>query len=1309
MLISCLLANAQCGCDVPTCNILWKGGTYFEVYYGNTVSLITPSLPTNHLISDYSWSYSLPDGCGPIYPNSSGTCNGSSMALRTLPNTNNIIQPLEYIGNSLNTVLFFMCQTSSTANGSINTLCTYGRAFQVKMLPIPTPLVTNPIVSICQGDSVQLTSSTTVGTCEWRTGSCTSSVIGTGNSIWVKPTLTTTYYVNATNGNSITYLGGTTNLCNSSCVSILVTVNSLPLKPLITVGGTTTICNGNTVPLSAPVGYSYLWSSGETTESIAAASVGNYTVTVIDNNGCKSASIAPVSIDSIPTTPSITNSGLITFCQGNTVSLSAPAGYTYQWSTGATSQNISASLAGNYTVKITDANNCTSANSLPVAVIVNSLPVIPTISTNGSTAICQGSSVTLSAPTGYTYLWSTGATSQNISVSTVGNYTVQVIGNNGCKSVSSTPATVTINGLPVTPSISIGGTTTFCQGSSVILSAPSSTSYKWSNGTTSQNATINSAGNYTLQIIDINGCTSANSQPVSVTVNSLPATPAISASGSTSICQGNSVSLSAPAGYTYLWSNSATTQNISASIAGDYSVQVTDGNNCTSANSLPKSVIVNSLPATPSITASGSTTICDGDFVSLLAPTGYTYLWSNNATKRNITAYLAGDYSVQVKDGNGCKSSFSNPVNVIINKLSVAPTISINGATKFCYGDSVLLSAPTSTNYIWSRYGGWIASSQNITINSEGTYSLKIIDNNGCISDSSYVDISVKNVPTTPLINSGGSTTICQGSSVSLIAPAGYKYLWSNGATTQNISASIAGNYTVKVTDANNCTSANSLPKSVIVNNLPATPSITASGSTTICDGDFVSLSAPTSSSYLWSNGATTKNIVVSKAGNYTAKVTDINGCLSANSSQVTVVVDSIPNKPVITVGGSTTICQGNTVTLSAPTSFGYLWSNGATSQSITVSTAGTFDVRVKNSNGCSSDTSNAITVTVSNIPSNAGTITGTSLVLQGQKAVSFTVPLIANATSYIWTIPTGTKGNSSTNSITIDIDSSAVSNNISVKGTSSCGDGINSTFAITVNPIPYSAGVITGATSVVQGQTAITYTVPIITNATSYIWTLPNGFIGSSSTNSITVDISNSAQSGNITVKGHNSNGDGKIFSLPISVEIPIINPSVNSIIVSATPSSSSTINIISNTTWITSSNQSWLTVSQSTSSGNGSITITATDNPTNVIRTATITIQTASGSKTITVTQGAGTGTAVGVINKDNITIFPNPTKTSFSINNEGLAQIDVYSLGGALVLSTKVSGKESVSISRLSAGTYIVKITTPKGVSSQNLVVE
>jgi hypothetical protein len=151
-------------------------------------------------------------------------------------------------------------------------------------------------------------------------------------------------------------------------------------------------------------------------------------------------------------------------------------------------------------------------------------------------------------------------------------------------------------------------------------------------------------------------------------------------------------------------------------------------------------------------------------------------------------------------------------------------------------------------------------------------------------------------------------------------------------------------------------------------------------------------------------------------------------------------------------------------------------------------------------------------------------------------------VPAIANATSYIWTLPAGASGTSSTNSITLNYSASAVSGNITVKGTNSCGAGAVSTLAVNVSPLPVAAGVISGITSVCQGQSAVTYSVPSIANATSYIWSLPSGASGTSSTNSITLNYSSSAASGNVTVKGTNSCGDGTPSTLAITVNpIPV------------------------------------------------------------------------------------------------------------------------------------------------------------------------
>ena len=244
----------------------------------------------------------------------------------------------------------------------------------------------------------------------------------------------------------------------------------------------------------------------------------------------------------------------------------------------------------------------------------------------------------------------------------------------------------------------------------------------------------------------------------------------------------------------------------------------------------------------------------------------------------------------------------------------------------------------------------------------------------------------------------------------------------------------------------------------------------------------------------------------------------------------------------IIAPTDTTTFCQGDSVVLDAQIGIGltYQWENnggiinGATNSSYTANQSGTYTVDV--SNGCSI-TSFPVNVIVNPLPANAGIISCASTVCPGQNAAIYTVPVIANATSYIWTLPTGATGTSTTNSITVDFDSLAISGNITVAGHNPCGDGAPSSLAISINPLPENAGVITGSETVCQGQSAVTYTVSAIANATSYLWTLPTGATGTSTTNSITVDFDTLAISGNITVLGVNTCGNGIYASLYITV----------------------------------------------------------------------------------------------------------------------------------------------------------------------------
>ena len=192
-------------------------------------------------------------------------------------------------------------------------------------------------------------------------------------------------------------------------------------------------------------------------------------------------------------------------------------------------------------------------------------------------------------------------------------------------------------------------------------------------------------------------------------------------------------------------------------------------------------------------------------------------------------------------------------------------------------------------------------------------------------------------------------------------------YLWNSGATTRSITASSAGNYSVTVTNASNC-SGTSATTIVTVYDLPATPTITASGVTNFCSGGSVTLTSSEAFSYLWSNGETKRSISVTTGGNYSVTISNGNKC-SATSSTTFVTVYDLPATPTISTSGVTEFCSGGSVTLTSTEAVAYLWSNGETTRSISVTTGGNYSVKAGNIKGCFSISSAAITVTVNALP----------------------------------------------------------------------------------------------------------------------------------------------------------------------------------------------------------------------------------------------------------------------------------------------------------------------------------------------------
>lgn len=773
------------------------------------------------------------------------------------------------------------------------------------------------------------------------------------------------------------WIAGSNQVCANGCElemsnTVTVTVSAAPATPTITAGGPTTFCTGGSVTLTSSPGTSYLWSTGATSASINVTTSGTYTVQVTNAAGCQSAASSGtvVTVSAPPSTPTISAGGPTTFCAGGSVTLTSSAGSSYLWSNGATTASINVTTAGTYTVQVTSGGGCLSAASSGTTVTVNVLPTTPTISAGGSTTFCAGGSVTLTSSAGSSYLWSNGATTSSINVTTAGTYTVQVTNANGCQSAASSGTSVTVNALPATPTVTAGGPTTFCSGGSVTLTSSPGSTYLWSNGATTASINVTTSGNYSVQVTNAAGCQSTASSATPVTVNALPSTPTISAGGSTTFCAGGSVTLTASAGSSYLWSNGATTSSINVTTAGTYTVQVTNGNGCQSAASSGTTVTVNALPATPTISAGGPTTFCAGGSVTLTSTPGSSYLWSNGATSASINVTTAGTYTVQVSNAAGCQSTASAGTSVTVNSLPAAPTISASGPTTFCSGGSVTLTSTPGSSYLWSNG----STSASINVNSAGTYTVQVTNAAGCQSPaSSGTTVIVNPLPAAPTISASGSTTICDGETVTLTSSAGSAYLWSNGSSNASINVNTAGTYSVQVTDANGCQSLSSVGTIVTVNPLPVINSGTVSNPVSCVTNDgSIEVSGSGTGDLTWSGAATGNVTGISLPytinslgqGTYLINFTDANGCTSLDLS-VTLTAPGAPSAPTASAAGPLTFCDGGSVVLNSTPGDIYLWSNGETTQSITVTTAGTYSVTVTDLNGCTSPTSNTLTVTV--------------------------------------------------------------------------------------------------------------------------------------------------------------------------------------------------------------------------------------------------------------------------------------------------------------------------------------------------------
>ncbi len=504
---------------------------------------------------------------------------------------------------------------------------------------------------------------------------------------------------------------------------------------------------------------------------------------------------------------------------------------------------------------------------------------------------------------GYDFLWSNGDTTEDVSGLAAGVYSVTITDNNSC---TATQSFTVFEPLPILPSLD-SLVSVSCNGGSngaVYITVAGGTtpySFSWSNGSTSEDLVGVGAGIYTGTITDANGCTFVSPQvpitePAAIVV-SVDSVTNVTCNAAANGAVDVSVSGGTP-GYSYLWTNSAITEDLSGLSGGSFTLTVTDNNGCTVASN---SATVAEPAALTVLLDSVVNNICNGDnhgnaYVTADGgTTPYTFNWSDNSTNEDLTQVAAGNYSLTVTDANGCSAG---PLSATITEPAVVAIALDSVWNVLCNGDSnaavyVTVSGGTgSYSYNWNTG----STSEDITLLAAGTYDLTATDVNGCTA--SFGQAVTEPTALSPSVDSIVNVA-CFGASTGSIyisvtgGTTPYSFSWSNGGTNEDLVGIPAGSYTGTLTDANGCVSispalAVAEPSAALSASSVATNQIQggAQGSVNL------SVSGGTSPySYNWSNGATTEDLSSVAAGIYTCTITDANGCTVTQKDTVDLII----------------------------------------------------------------------------------------------------------------------------------------------------------------------------------------------------------------------------------------------------------------------------------------------------------------------------------------------------------------------------------------------------------------------------------
>ncbi|MCI5057175.1 MAG: T9SS type A sorting domain-containing protein [Flavobacteriales bacterium] len=748
-------------------------------------SLASDAVPGNDTAT-YSFTIVTPPSAN---LNDTNVCNGDTLTLDAGPGFNN------YYWEALSQGSFGFSQTFDVhfADTILIELvdsfgCFNADTFLTSVIPL-TPVDLGNDTTLCSGDLITLDPGT-FSSYLWPDGSTNQTFNFTST-----PAVDTVITVEITDGNG----------CSNTDDIRLIYIDVLAID----LGPDTSVCPG--FILDAGVGNgSYLWSTGDTTQWIVANTSGTY---YVDVNKCGTASDTIVL--NVSTFPAFDIGQDTTICANDSVLLDATVSgpYWYDWDNGDTTATTYVSDKCKYSLDMYDSFG-DDWNGGSIDFYVNGVQVgnysALNFFSNAMISVEDGDSLDLIYNSGSfesenTYelyspsgdllfqdgpfpstglVWSGVATCyQN------GYFGVNIIDTVvGCVARDS----IKINFS--SPKVDLGADTSICSGTAVTFTAGPAVSYLWSTASTAQSISVSTVGPYWVLATDSVGCQASDTVEILANFPS----PVVDLGNDTTICASDNISLSVAAGFSnVLWSDNSTGNAVFAN-GGTWWVNVTDTNSCMASDT----IVISNLPV-PSVNIGPDTSLCPGDTLVVDAGAGFnTYQWSHGFLTQTAEITATGTYWVDVTDSIGCIGSDT----IVVNVFNVSLNVDLGNDTIICKGDSVLLNADVgSSNAVYSWNGG--SSASMIYASSSNLYSVTVTV---CgITDQDTIDVTVSNPPTVSL---GNDTIICDTSTLVLDAGPGFvNYAWSTLATTQTITASTAGTYSVTVTDNIGCNGADAI------------------------------------------------------------------------------------------------------------------------------------------------------------------------------------------------------------------------------------------------------------------------------------------------------------------------------------------------------------------------------------------------------------------------------------------------------------------------------------------------------------------